>query len=58
MTDGSYVENTTSCAMCKRLVINAGIEKVVVRKDANNHVVFNVQDWIDNDDSLTEEMGY
>lgn len=58
MTDGSYVENTTSCAMCKRLVINAGIEKVVVRKDANNHVAFNVQDWIDNDDSLTEEMGY
>lgn len=29
--DGSYVENANPCAMCKRLIINAGIEKVIVR---------------------------
>ena len=49
---------TCSCAMCKRLVINAGIETVVVREDKENFTVYNVADWVENDDSLTGEFGY
>ena len=29
--DGSYVVNANPCAMCKRMIINAGIECVIVR---------------------------
>jgi dCMP deaminase len=52
------VPGTTSCAMCKRMIINAGIETVVVREDKENYTVYPVQSWIDNDDSLTGEFGY
>lgn len=45
-------EDTNCCAMCKRLIINAGIKEVIVRTDKNNYKVICVQDWIDNDDSL------
>ena len=30
---GEYVKDAMCCSMCKRLVINAGIEKVIVRDD-------------------------
>ena len=52
------VGGTCSCAMCKRMIINAGIETVVVREDKENYTVYPVQSWIDNDDSLTGEFGY
>lgn len=56
--DGGYVKNANSCAMCKRVIINAGIEKVYVRDDKDNYRVINVSDWIENDDSLTGIFGY
>ena len=28
---GEYVKNACCCSMCKRMVINAGIEKVIIR---------------------------
>ena len=49
---GELVENATSCAMCRRLIINAGIELCVVRKTKDTYEIVNVQDWIQNDDSL------
>ena len=49
---------TTSCAMCKRQVINAGIEKVIVRETADTFTVYQVSDWIEKDDSLTDKLGY
>ncbi len=57
-TDGSIVDHICSCLMCKRLVINAGIEKVYVREDKQNFTVYNVADWIENDDSLDGTLGY
>lgn len=56
--NGNYVKNANPCSMCKRLIINAGIEQVFIRddKDHYRHVV--VQEWIDNDESLTGEFGY
>ena len=58
LTTNSYVENATSCAMCKRLIINAGISKIFIRDDKDNYRVVDVQDWIDNDDSLEGKFGY
>lgn len=55
---GAYVQNATSCTMCKRLVINAGIQEVWVRDDALHFRKILVDTWIQNDDSLTEDMGY
>ena len=52
------VSGTTSCMMCKRMVINAGIEKVIVREENGGHTVFMVSDWIDDDDSLSGKFGY
>ena len=55
---GVLVPNTCSCMMCKRQVINAGIEKVVVRETADTYTVYNVSDWVENDDSLSGKFGY
>lgn len=55
---GSYVENSSCCSMCKRLVINAGIEKVYIRDTKEDYRVIEVQDWIDNDESLNGIYGY
>jgi len=44
--------DTTSCAMCRRLIINAGITRVVARIGEAEYTVTNVRDWIFNDDSL------
>lgn len=55
---GALVENSNSCAMCKRTIINAGIEKVVIRDTKDTYRVIMVQDWIDNDESLDGVFGY
>ena len=55
---GELVPDASSCAMCKRAIINAGIEKVVIRNDHDNYTIVNVSDWIENDDSLDGTLGY
>ena len=56
--DGSLVPGTSSCMMCKRQVINAGIETVIVRNTPTDFTVYRVSDWIENDDSLSGKFGY
>ena len=55
---GELVSNANSCSMCKRMVINAGIETVVIRDDYAKFRIVNVADWIYNDDSLDDTLGY
>ncbi|MDO5310385.1 MAG: deaminase [Clostridia bacterium] len=55
---GELVSNACCCSMCKRLVINAGIEKVIVRNTPTEYTVYNVSDWIENDESLEGKLGY
>lgn len=55
---GEYVKNTNSCTMCQRLIINAGIEKVIVRDDKDTYREIQVNDWIINDESLTGISAY
>lgn len=58
MSTGGYVKDASSCSMCKRMIINAGIEKVYVRDTRNEYRMVLVQDWIDNDESLEGVFGY
>lgn len=55
---GEIVKNANSCIMCRRLIINAGIEKVVIRDTSENYRVIYVRNWIDDDDSLYSQVGY
>ena len=55
---GDYVKNGSCCSMCKRMVINAGIKNVVIRDDEKKFRIVNVDDWIYNDDSLDDTLGY
>lgn len=56
---GELVSNASSCAMCKRLVVNAGIDRVIVRQTESTFRIIDVtEEWVDNDDSLTDQMGY
>lgn len=55
---GEYIPNSNSCSMCKRQIINAGIRRVYVRDNKNDYREVDVQEWIDNDESLTGKMGY
>ena len=54
---GDFNPLTTPCAMCRRLIINAGIKRVVIRDTPTEYRVVDVQkEWIDEDDSLPENM--
>lgn len=57
-SDGSYVKQSTSCALCKRMILNAGITHVIARDTKNEFRIINVQKWIDDDDSLSGKFGY
>ena len=58
MGTGEIVANSSSCAMCKRQIINSGIKRVYIRDTDTQYRVVEVQEWIDNDDSLSQEFGY
>ena len=50
--DYSYVENARPCALCKRMIINAGIKQVIVRDSKTEYTVIDVSDFIRDDESL------
>ncbi len=56
--DGSLVSGTNSCMMCKRMIINAGIIRVIIRDTATEYRTIEVGGWITDDDSLTGVFGY
>ncbi len=58
VSTGEYVKNTTSCTMCQRMIINAGISKLIVRDDIDNYRIIDVNDWIENDESLHGDSEY
>lgn len=55
---GEYVENANSCSLCKRMIINAGITRVIIRDTKDTYRFINVQDWVDNDETLGDKFGY
>ena len=55
---GEYVKNSNSCSMCKRMIINAGIDRVYIRDSKDEYRMIHVQQWIDDDESLVGTFGY
>ena len=55
---GELIPAASSCAMCKRTIINAGIKTVIIRDTEDTYRMIDVFEWVDNDDSLSEEFGY
>lgn len=47
-----HLSDTTPCTMCRRLIINAGVHRVVCRTGGGEYTVTSVRDWIFNDDSV------
>ena len=56
--NGDLVKGACCCMMCKRVVLNAGIERVIVRETEDTYTVYKTADWIENDDSLSGKFGY
>lgn len=55
---GELVKNAMPCAMCKRQIINSGIDTVYIRDDSENYRTYKVTEWIENDDSLGDKEDY
>jgi dCMP deaminase len=56
---GELVPDASSCAMCKRMIINAGISQVIIRRTPDEYATVDVQkEWIEQDDSITGIRGY
>ena len=58
MATGEIMPDANSCTMCKRMIINAGIEKVVIRRDNDTYDTISVHEWIEHDDVLDGQTGY
>ena len=58
LPEKTYVENASSCSMCKRMVINAGIATVIIRRTADEYTVVDVNDWVVHDESIHGVKGY
>ena len=51
---GELLRDATSCPMCRRHIINAGLERVVIRRTPTEFQVVDVQDWIDSEDDAPQ----
>ena len=53
---GELLPDATSCLMCRRMVINAGLERVVIRRTKTEFEVVPVETWIAEDDLMTHGL--
>ena len=51
---GELLSDATSCSMCRRLIINAGVKQVVIRRSKSEFDIVEVQDWVDNEEQLID----
>ena len=49
---GKLHSDPQPCAMCRKLILNAGLSKVVMRNTETQYTVAHVEDWIRCDDSI------
>jgi len=58
-TEETVVEDAQPCKICKRLIINAGIDKVKVLDRGDAVMTYNVEDFIKNEElDLSKAHGY
>lgn len=43
---GKFVVDAHPCDMCKRFILNAGIQKVICRDGDSNIITYHTEDWI------------
>lgn len=55
---GKYEENAGCCQMCRKMIINSGIEQVIVRINDTEYQKIDVNEWIQNDDLLDGKITY
>lgn len=55
---GELVKDANPCAMCKRMIINAGIKTVIIRNTKTDFTNVSVYDWIEHDETLEGKIGY
>lgn len=58
MSSGELVKNAAPCTLCKRFILNSGISSVIIRDTKDDFRIIEVQEWIDNDDSLQDNVAY
>jgi dCMP deaminase len=49
---GSLLDDAYPCKMCQRMIINAGISRVICRISPKKYIVVPVREWIERDDTL------
>lgn len=49
---GERIPDCTPCSLCRRFIINAGIETVICRISRDEYTVTPVSEWVENDESL------
>lgn len=57
-SDGKYVEKSSPCSLCKRMIINAGIKDIYIRDSKKEYRHIEVEDFITNDESIIGVSGY
>ena len=58
VSTGEYVKNSMSCSLCKRVIINSGIERVIIRDSDEDYRIIEVMEWVMNDESVSGARGY
>lgn len=58
LSDGEYVANARPCALCKRMIINAGIKEIVIRNTKTEYEIIDTNEFIVNDETLEGKTGY
>ena len=53
---GALVPDASPCNMCRRMIINAGIERVIIRNTETEYTIHDVKDYIEQDDTLPEDQ--
>ena len=56
--NGEYDPGANSCQMCRKMIINSGIKKVIVRTSETEYIEVDVDEWIQNDDLLEGKLTY
>ena len=54
---GELYGEVEPCTMCKRLIINSGIAKIIIRVNENDNKSIPVERWVEEDDTFVKE-GY
>lgn len=56
---GEIVGDTVPCTICKRLIINAGVRCVIIRRTRDEYTIIDVRrDWIDSDETMKGVFNY